>query len=117
MNILMPINSRYLRDRYKIEASFWELLIKEVLPNVLEKFSSDERVKTIELITDADIGSVSEPNSKTIFTNCDIGNLHSANEVVQELLNVRTVKSEIIVQTNLLYPFISVNSLQQAIIA
>ena len=117
MDILIPINSRYLRNRYKLSADILELIENEVLPHILERFSLDERVHTIELISDLDLLRACESNSKTVLTKFDTGNIQNPNEVVKQLLKIRTVKSSIVVQTNALYPFTSVDSLYKGFIS
>ena len=111
MNILIPLNSLYLRKRYNASFEFLELLSKEVLPQVLDRFSADERVKSIEIISDMNLEHTCERYSKSILTKFDIGSVDESNVVVEKILAVRKIKSPIIVQANLLYPFISVNSL------
>ncbi|MFL2845759.1 MAG: hypothetical protein ACJ0BO_05800, partial [Candidatus Puniceispirillaceae bacterium] len=113
MNILIPFNSQYLTERYNMNSDFLEQLSSEVLPHILNRFSSDERVKSIEIITDLGLERVCEPYSKTVLTRADIGPLQESNEVVKTLLAVRKMQSAIVVQANLLYPFINVNSLYQ----
>ena len=47
------------------------------------------------------------------MTRTDIGTAKDPNKVVETLLAVRKMKSSIVVQANLLYPFISVSSLNR----
>ena len=114
MNIVIPFNSRYLEDRYEIKDDFLKLLLGDALSSVIDRYSADERVESIELVSDIDVSYVGETNNKTTCTQVDIGNLQEANEVTKRVIEVRTVQSDIVVQTNLLYPFVSVNSLYRA---
>lgn len=114
MNIVIPFNSRYLEDRYDIKDDFLKLLLGDVLLNMVERYSADDRVESIELVSDIDVSYVGETNNKTTCTQVDIGNLQGVNEVAKRVFDVRVVQSEIVVQTNLLYPFVSVDSLSRA---
>lgn len=114
MNIIIPFNTRYLEDRYDIKDDFLNLLLSDVLTSVVERYSADERVESVELVSDIDLGYVSETNNKTTCTQVDIGNLQGANDVAKKVIEVSKVRSEIVVQTNLLYPFVSVDSLCKA---
>ena len=111
MNILIPFNSKYVKNQYNASVDFLEMLSNEVLPHILDRFSSDERVQSIEIISDVDLEEVFEPYSKAVLTKVDIGVINEPSAVVQKLLAARTMKSPIVVQVNLLYPFISINSL------
>lgn len=117
MNIVIPFNSRYLEDRYDIKDDFLKLLLNDVLYSVVERYSADERVESVELVSDLDVSYVSETNNKTTCTQVDIGNLQAANEVAKKIIEVRAVQSEIVVQTNLLYPFVSVDALYRAFLS
>lgn len=117
MNILIPLNSQYLRKRYNASFDFLELLSNEVLPKILDRFSTDERVISIEIISDMNLKHICERYSKTVLTRFDIGSVDESNAVVEKILAVRKIKSPIIVQANLLYPFISVSSLYQGFLS
>ena len=111
MNIIIPLNSSYLRDRYGIDGNFLELLKTEVLPNTLDRLSFDDRVNIIEIVTDSEIHNIADPYSKVVLNTIDIGNLQNANDVVRNILKVRLTSSDIIVQLNILYPFVSLDSM------
>lgn len=114
MNIIIPFNSQYLDDRYDIKDDFLKMLVSDVLSSVVERYSADERVESVEVVSDIDVSYVGETNNKTTCTQVDIGNLQGANDVAKKVIEVSTVQSEIVVQTNLLYPFVSVDSLCRA---
>ena len=113
MNIIIPLNSSYLRDRYGIDGNFLELLKTEVLPNTLDRLSFDDRVNIIEIVTDSEIHNIAESYSKVVLNTIDIGNLQNANDVVRNILKVRLTSSDIIVQLNILYPFVSLDSMNR----
>lgn len=114
MHLLIPFNCLYLKSKYFIDSSFINHLINYVFPSFINRFSLDNRVDKIEIITNLSPDQLSLNSNKLLFTQKDIGNIDDVNDFTKKLITVRNDDSDIIVQVNPLFPFININSLSTA---
>lgn len=114
MYILIPLNSSYLVKKYGFEKDFICFIKNKVIPSMINRFILDKRVKNIEIISDIDFSSVIDKNNKCKIQKMDIGSNLTTNEVTSKLLRLRKNSSDIVLQVNPLFPFISIESLQRA---
>ena len=111
MQPLVPINLGYVQDRYRMPESSLRFFLDYVLPSMLARYSLDERVEKVEVISDADLGHLEFISSKVICTNSLIPKELDANGVAAHIIEARKTQSKVVVQCNPLFPFISIDSL------
>lgn len=114
MNIVIPLNTSYLRDRYFMDDSFIERILYEVIPELLSRLSLDSRVESIELISNSRVVDSFSINDKVVLTEADFGTTYDRNEVITKIFSYRYYQTEVVVQMNPLYPFVSVDSIAKA---
>ncbi len=114
MDIVLPINFAYLKERYRQGDELADFIRDLVVPNVVERFSLDSRVSSVELISDFDFTMVVAGFEKAVVTHHGIDTSLDSDEVASEIIRVRQSKSPVIVHGNPLFPFVSVASLASA---
>jgi len=111
VNIIIPFNSIYIKKKYGANHDFINLIKDVVIPSMINRFIRDNRVESIEIISDLKPSDTIHKNKKCHFQIIDIGSNLSTNDVTKELLLVRKFQTEIVLQVNPLFPFISIDSL------
>lgn len=114
MNILLPLNTNYLKDRYLMSSGLLKQIVEEVLPNIVARLTADSRITAIEIITNETLILSGVLNDKVDVTKYDIGILHQQQDVTKALLDCRVSSGEMVINLNPLYPFVRVASLFQA---
>lgn len=114
MNIIIPINSKYLVQRYHMKDSLLNELRTHVVPAILTRLSFDHRVTTVEVISNINFAEDVVLSNKVRFNKFDVGPTDDQYEVIAHLLEQRSVSSDLVVQLNPLFPFVSVSSLFRA---
>ena len=114
MDIVLPINFAYLKGRYRQGDELSDFIRDLVVPNLVERFTLDSRVSSVELISDFDFRTVVAGFEKAVVTHHGIDTSFDSDEVAAEIINVRQSKSPVIVQGNPLFPFVSVAALVRA---
>lgn len=113
MHILIPLNLEYIRDRYRMSEFHIAFLLDYVVPEMLNRYCLDSRVETVELLSDFNLKGLESLSDKITATTHVIPSDLDANGVVAHLIDARKTESQIIVQCNPLFPFISINSLHR----
>lgn len=111
MNILIPINSKYLIYRYSISNDFLFQIKNNVLPSLINRLSSDERIKQINIMSDLDFSKIVSYSSKVRFFEHDTGTSDDFYKVVTEFIRISEYSDEILIVYNPLFPFISVDKI------
>lgn len=113
MHILIPLNLGYIRNRYQMSDFYINSLLDYVLPEMVSRYCSDSRVEKVELISGTSLKELELLSDKVITTAYQIPTDLDANGVVSHIIDARETASEIIVQCNPLFPFISIDSLHR----
>ena len=114
MNIVIPINSHYLKHRYQVDHNFLVLLENEVIPALVDRLSSDDRIFAIEIISDINFHELSESYCKLVANRADLSGHFEASEVARRIFEVRFSNDDILILLNPLYPFVKVDSINEA---
>lgn len=113
MHILIPLNLGYIRNRYQMSDLYIRSLLDYVMPEMVSRYCSDSRVEKVELISGTSLKKLERLSDKVIATAYQIPSYLGANDVVSHIIRARETESEIIVQCNPLFPFISIDSLHR----
>jgi len=111
MNILIPLNSKYLINRYSMGVNVVNQIINIVLPNLINRLSSDSRVHEIHIMSDLDFYKTSSPGSKIKYLKHDTGLSTESSKIISEFIKISNYSKEILIIYNPLFPFISVDKL------
>lgn len=117
MHLLIPFNLSYVSNRYQFSDFYITFLLDYVLPEMVGRYCLDSRVETVEIISDISLEKLESLSDKITATTYSIPNDLDTNGVVSHIIEARKTKSEIIVQCNPLFPFVSINSLHRAYIS
>ena len=114
MDVTVPLNFGYIERKYQMTNHFMSFIQNYVVPDLIGRLSRDDRVQSIEIISDLEFKAETFGSEKVILTFHSIDRDATANEVAAEILRVRQNQSSTIVQYNPLFPFVSVQSLWDA---
>lgn len=114
MIITMFLSKSYLMNRYGMSQTIFGRFTKEVLPNLINRLSMDDRIEVINLFSSAefnyDLGYGSKVNSIVINSNDSSG----FGDLIKLSLNATECRSEIVTVYNPLFPFISIEKIYKA---
>jgi hypothetical protein len=111
MNILIPLNSEYLINRYSISNDLLFQIKINVLPSLINRLSSDARIKKINIMSDLDFLKLGSHSSKVRFFKHNTGISAEFYKVVSDYIRISEYSEEILIIYNPLFPFISVDKL------
>lgn len=111
MNILIPLNSKYLINRYSMSDKIISQIKNIVLPNLVNRLSSDGRVLEINLMSDLNLDKSFSPNSKVRNYNHDTGLSTGPSKIISEFINLSSYSKDILIVYNPLFPFISIDKI------
>lgn len=114
MDIVIPINYGYIKDRYQTTDDLLNFMQRFVVPELVGRLSRDKRVQSIDLISDIDLKGQAFGSEKVSSIFHVIDKSLNSDEVSAEILRVKHSKSQITVQYNPLFPFVSLESLWDA---
>ena len=111
MNILIPLNSEYLINRYSMSRDFVFQIVNSIMPNLVDRLSSDGRVAKIDIMSNLDLGWLRSSSSKITVYKHDTGLSNQFYKIVSEYIHISNYDKEILVVYNPLFPFITVDKI------
>ena len=111
MNILVPINSKYLVERYNMSDSLISRIENEVVSNTVNRLAADSRVANIRIMTDLEFRNFEAHGEKVRFIKYDTGLTHDFVKIISGFMSLEGDMSDILVVYNPLFPFVSVDKI------
>lgn len=111
MDIIIPFNKNYLRSRYEMSTTFLDRLGSIVIPNLLNRLSMDDRIKSIEVFSDLEPDLLLGISRKICLYPSDTSKLSTAEGVIESCFKRSKIESEISIFYNPLFPFVSVEKI------
>ena len=112
MKILIPFNTKYLKKRYRTDEKRISQIVNMVIPDLLNRLSSDDRVSHISLVSDITLNDSWPLSTKIDYFFEDTSSLESRDEIISRYLSLNDAQfAEVLVVYNPLFPFISVSKL------
>ena len=105
--VVVPFNSKFLKQKYKKQDSDIKKLVTEVLPGLVERLSMDSRVQRIDIFSDLSFDQILGLSSKirTIFSTTE--QITVAEGVIFSYIEATRCQEETLVIYNPLFPFVS----------
>lgn len=94
-----------------------DFIREAVIPDLVGRISRDNRVTSVELVSDFGFSSEAFGSNKVVAVRHVINTSLDANSVVSELIRIRKATSDVVLQYNPLFPFVSVDSMWKAYFA
>lgn len=113
MQILIPLNKSYLIDKYKVGPNLIREVENSVVPNLLERLTSDGRVEKVHLLSNLSLGHLCT-GSRTNFISHDSGLNTSFCALVEQFIKLSSCSTNILTVCNPLFPFVSIDKIHGA---